>query len=94
MGADGIDMKLCLGKLGPQILRPYNDRDWKYAGSWENRSHFAYDLLERIKGAVSRDFLIGSWFSSFRGKKNKLLRVEPEKASMFALDAPHRGRDP
>ncbi len=176
VGADGIDMKLCHGYLGTQILRPYNDRDWKYGGSWENRSRFAYDLLERIRGAVSKDFLIGSkmsmWegipggfgsagpgsplmdmtepldlirgleergasyfveslgnvhasmaymeavgdepylsylhfyfanlmkkalkpetvvigshFSSFRGKKNKLLCVEPEKASMFAMGA-------
>lgn len=26
VGADGIDMKLCHGYLGSQILRPYNDR--------------------------------------------------------------------
>jgi 2,4-dienoyl-CoA reductase-like NADH-dependent reductase (Old Yellow Enzyme family) len=175
VGADGVDMKLCHGYLGSQILRPYNDRKWKYGGSWENRSGFAFNLLERIQRATrDKDFLIGSklsvWegfpggcgsagpdsplmdltesidlvkgleargaqyfieslgnvhssmaymeavgdepylsylhfyfanlikknlrketvvigshFSSFRGKKNKLLSVDPEKSSMFAM---------
>jgi 2,4-dienoyl-CoA reductase-like NADH-dependent reductase (Old Yellow Enzyme family) len=176
VGADGIDMKLCHGYLGTQILRPYNDRKWKYGGAWENRSQFAYDLLERIQKATNydRNFIIGSkvsmWeafpggfgsagpdsplmdmtepldllkgleergagyfveslgnvhcsmefmeagrddpylsylhmyfsklmkdnlkpetvvvgshFSSFRGTKNKLLSIEPEKSSMFAI---------
>lgn len=178
IGVDGVDMKLCHGYLGSQILRPYNDRKWKYGGSWENRSRFAYDLQEMILKAVNYDknFLIGSkmsmWeafpggcgsagpdsplmdmtepldlikgleergaqyfveslgnvhcsmefmeagrddpylsylhmyfsklmrdalkpetvvigshFSSFRGKKNKLLSIEPEKSSMFAMGA-------
>ncbi|SHK30050.1 oxidoreductase [Hespellia stercorisuis] len=177
VGADGIDMKLCHGYLGSQIIRPFNDRDWKYGGSWERRSAFAYDLMERIKAGVQdKDFLIGSkmsmWegypggfgsagpdsplmdmtepldlirgleergasyfieslgnvhssmnfmesiqeepymaylhmyfanmmkqalkpetvvvgsnFSAFRGKKNKLLSIEPEKSSMFAMGA-------
>lgn len=178
VGADGVDMKLCHGYLGSQIIRPFNDRDWKYGGSWERRSAFAYDLMEKIQKAVDfdRNFLIGSkmsmWeafpggfgsagpdsplmdmrepidlikgleqmgasyfveslgnvhssmefmeagkddpylsylhmyfadlmkkalkpetvvigshFSSFRGKKNKLLSIEPEKSSMFAMGA-------
>lgn len=67
-GADGIDMKLCHGYLGSQILRPYNDRKWKYGGSWENRSRFAYDLMERIQKAVSdKNFLIGSKVSLWEG---------------------------
>ncbi|MDR2629514.1 MAG: hypothetical protein LBC60_01170 [Spirochaetaceae bacterium] len=177
VGADGIDLKFCHGYLGSQILRPYNDRKWKYGGAWENRSRFAYDLIERIQRAVNdKNFLLGSklsiWegfpggcgsagpdsplmditesidlvrgleergaayfveslgnvhcsmaymeaiqdepylsylhfyfsniikqnvkpetvvigshFSSFRGKKNKLLSIEPEKSSMFAMGA-------
>ena len=51
-GADGIDLKLCHGYLGSQILRPYNDRKWKYGGSWENRSRFAFELAERISREV------------------------------------------
>jgi 2,4-dienoyl-CoA reductase-like NADH-dependent reductase (Old Yellow Enzyme family) len=178
VGADGVDMKFCHGYLGNQILRPYNDRKWKYGGPWENRSRFAYDLYERIQKATNYDknFLIGSkismWeafpggfgsagpdsplmdmtepialikgledrgaqyfieslgnvhcsmefmeagredpylsylhiyfarlmkenlkpetvvvgshFSSFRGKKNKLLSIDPEKSCMFAMGA-------
>ena len=29
-GADGVDFKICHGYLGTQLLRPYNDRKWKY----------------------------------------------------------------
>jgi 2,4-dienoyl-CoA reductase-like NADH-dependent reductase (Old Yellow Enzyme family) len=67
-GADGIDMKLCHGYLGSQILRPYNTRKWKYGGKWENRRQFAFDLYERIKQAVpDKDFLIGSKISVWEG---------------------------
>ncbi|MPM90018.1 NADH oxidase [bioreactor metagenome] len=67
-GADGIDMKLCHGYLGSQILRPYNDRKWKYVGSWENRSRFAFELYERISKEVNdKNFLIGSKISAWEG---------------------------
>jgi 2,4-dienoyl-CoA reductase-like NADH-dependent reductase (Old Yellow Enzyme family) len=67
-GADGIDMKLCHGYLGSQILRPYNTRKWKYGGAWNNRRQFAYDLYERIQKAVpDKNFLIGSKISAWEG---------------------------
>jgi len=67
-GADGIDMKLCHGYLGSQILRPYNDGKWKYGGSWANRSRFAFDLYERIQREVNDpNFLIGSKVSAWEG---------------------------
>lgn len=67
-GADGIDMKLCHGYLGSQFIRPYNDRKWKYGGSWENRSRFAFELYERISKAVNdKNFLIGSKISIWEG---------------------------
>ena len=67
-GADGIDMKLCHGYFGSQMLRPYNDRKWKSGGSWENRSRFAFELYERISKAVNdKDFLIGSKISAWEG---------------------------
>ena len=68
VGADGIDMKLCHGYLGSQLLRPYNDRKWKYGGSWENRSRFAFEMYERISRAVNdKNFLIGSKISAWEG---------------------------
>jgi len=67
-GADGIDMKLCHGYFGTQLLRPYNSRKWKYGGAWENRRQFAFDLYERIAKAVNdKDFLIGSKISAWEG---------------------------
>ncbi len=67
-GADGIDMKLCHGYLGTQMLRPYNDRKWKYGGPWENRSRFAFELYERIAKEVNdKNFLIGSKISAWEG---------------------------
>lgn len=67
-GADGIDMKFCHGYLGSQILRPYNTRNWKYGGKWENRRQFAFDLYERIQKAVpDKNFLIGSKISVWEG---------------------------
>jgi 2,4-dienoyl-CoA reductase-like NADH-dependent reductase (Old Yellow Enzyme family) len=67
-GADGIDMKLCHGYFGSQVLRPYNSRKWKYGGPWENRSRFAFDLYERIQKEVNdKNFLIGSKVSIWEG---------------------------
>lgn len=67
-GADGVDMKLCHGYLGSQVLRPYNSRKWKYGGSWENRNRFAFDLYDRISRAVNdKNFLIGSKISAWEG---------------------------
>jgi len=67
-GADGVDVKLCHGYLGSQILRPYNDRKWKYGGSWENRSRFAYEIYERIAKEINDpDFIVGSKISVWEG---------------------------
>lgn len=66
IGVDGIDLKMCHGYLGTQILRPYNDRNWKYGGSWENRSRFAFDPCERIRDLIpDRRFLLGARVSMY-----------------------------
>jgi len=67
-GADGVDIKLCHGYLGSQILRPFNDRKWKYGGSWENRTRFAYGIYERLQKEI-RDpgFIVGSKVSVWEG---------------------------
>ena len=67
-GADGIDLKLCHGYLGSQMIRPHNSRDWKYGGSWENRTRFPYELMERIRKEIpDKNFLIGSKVSAWEG---------------------------
>lgn len=68
VGADGVDLKLCHGYLGTQILRPYNDRKWKYGGPWENRRQFAFDMFERvIKEVDDKNFLVGAKISVWEG---------------------------
>ena len=66
IGVDGVDLKFCHGYLGSQILRPYNDRRWKYGGSFENRARFAYKLCEKVRYAVPHEsFLIGAKVSVY-----------------------------
>ena len=67
-GADGVDFKLCHGYLGTQLLRPFNDRKWKYGGSWGNRTRFAYEFYERVAREISDPgFLVGSKVSVWEG---------------------------
>lgn len=67
-GADGVDFKNCHGYLGSQFVRPYNDRKWKYGGSFENRTRFTYTVYERIaKEITDPNFLIGSKISFWEG---------------------------
>ena len=83
VGADGIDLKLSHGYLGSQLLRPYNDRQWKYGGSWENRSRFAYELTERIVREINDpNFLIGSKVSVWEGFPGGCGSAGPDTALM------------
>jgi 2,4-dienoyl-CoA reductase-like NADH-dependent reductase (Old Yellow Enzyme family) len=67
-GADGIDFKNCHGYLDSQLLRPYNDRMWKYGGPWENRTRFTYAIYERIAKEINDPgFLVGSKVSIWEG---------------------------
>lgn len=67
-GADGIDFKNCHGYLGSQLVRPYNDRKWKYGGSFENRTRFTYEVYERIAKEINDpDFFVGSKVSIWEG---------------------------
>lgn len=67
-GADGVDFKNCHGYLDSQILRPYNDRKWKYGGSFENRTRFTYTIYERIMKEINDpNFILGSKVSIWEG---------------------------
>ncbi len=67
-GADGVDFKLCHGYLGSQLLRPFNDRKWKYGGSWANRTRFVYEFYERVAREIKDpDFCVGSKITVWEG---------------------------
>jgi len=83
VGADGIDIKLCHGYLGSQFIRPYNDRKWKYGGSWENRTRFPYTLYERISKEVNDpNFILGSKVSIWEGFPGGCGSAGPDVAIM------------
>jgi len=67
-GADGVDFKNCHGYLDSQLVRPYNDRKWKYGGSFANRTRFTYNVYERmVKEINDPDFIFGSKVSIWEG---------------------------
>ncbi|MGP8247354.1 MAG: 2,4-dienoyl-CoA reductase [Bryobacteraceae bacterium] len=67
-GFDGVEIKFCHGYLGSQILRPYNDRKWKYGGPKENRFRFGYEIYERVMKEVNdANFILGSKVTIYEG---------------------------
>jgi 2,4-dienoyl-CoA reductase-like NADH-dependent reductase (Old Yellow Enzyme family) len=68
IGADGIDFKQCHGYLCSEMLRPANTRKDRFGGSFENRTRFFTQTVQKIKGAVGNDsFLLGARFSIYEG---------------------------
>ncbi|MDR1128094.1 MAG: hypothetical protein LBL20_02190 [Treponema sp.] len=67
-GVDGIDLKMCHGYLGGEMLRPSNTRDDGWGGSFEGRARFLKEIVKGVKsGLKSRDFITGSRLSMYEG---------------------------
>ena len=65
-GFDGVDVKLCHGYFGGEMLRPSNTRDDGWGGSFENRTRFLREVVQGIKsGRKSENFILGSRLSIF-----------------------------
>ncbi len=80
-GADGVDFKNCHGYLGSQLVRPYNDRNWKYGGSFENRTRFTYEVYERIHKEINDpNFIVGSKVSFWEGFPGGQGSISPDSA--------------
>ena len=68
VGADGIDFKQCHGYLCAEMLRPANTREDRFGGSFENRTHFFSETVQKVKKAVGAgSFLFGARFSVYEG---------------------------
>jgi len=67
-GADGLDIKMCHGYFGGEMLRPSNTREDKWGTSFENRTRFLREVTEGIKN-VRKDhgFILGSRLSMYEG---------------------------
>jgi 2,4-dienoyl-CoA reductase-like NADH-dependent reductase (Old Yellow Enzyme family) len=64
LGFDGVDIKLCNGYLGHEILRPANTRPDRWGGSWENRTRLVTEVYAEIRAhRRSPRFLLGSRLS-------------------------------
>jgi 2,4-dienoyl-CoA reductase-like NADH-dependent reductase (Old Yellow Enzyme family) len=67
-GTDGIDLKLCHGYMGAEILRPSNTRDDGWGGSFENRTRFLREVVQGMKsGLKNSNFILGSRLSIYEG---------------------------
>jgi 2,4-dienoyl-CoA reductase-like NADH-dependent reductase (Old Yellow Enzyme family) len=67
-GADGVDMKMCHGYLGAEMLRPSNTRTDRWGGSFENRTRFFRENSAKIRDRIPAGSLIlGSRISMYEG---------------------------
>jgi len=78
-GADGVDFKLCHGYLGSEMLRPANQRDDKWGGSFENRTRFILSSLRELKNSYKdTDFILGSRISMYEGIRGGCGTASPD----------------
>jgi mycofactocin system FadH/OYE family oxidoreductase 2 len=64
-GFDGVELHFAHGYLPQQFLSPYvNNRKDRYGGSLENRMRFGMELIDAVRQAVGRDFVVGLRVSS------------------------------
>lgn len=63
-GFDGVDIKACHRYLISELLASHT-RTGKYGGSFENRSRFLLTIIEEVRKAVGKDFIIASRFNVF-----------------------------
>lgn len=60
-GLDGADLAFYADQLPDQFWSPaINLRADQYGGSLENRLRFSLEILEAVRGAVGRDFVVGA----------------------------------
>ena len=59
-GLDGVEIHIGHGYLIGQFLSPAtNKREDDYGGPFENRARLAFEVAEAVRGATSRDFVVG-----------------------------------
>ena len=56
-GFDGVDIKSCNGYLGADFLAAHT-RSGKYGGSFEGRTRFLYNIIDRLGERVAPGFLL------------------------------------
>ena len=93
-GFDAVEVLASAGYLICQFLSPItNERSDQYGGSWENRTRFGREVIERIRSAVGPDFPVIIRISGHDfmpdGNTNReaaLFAVELEKAGVDCIN--------
>jgi len=68
VGADGVDFKHCHGYVCTEMIQPANIRKDRYGGSFENRTRFFRETVQKMKAALNDDsFLLGVRFNFYDG---------------------------
>jgi 2,4-dienoyl-CoA reductase-like NADH-dependent reductase (Old Yellow Enzyme family) len=78
-GADGVDLKLCHGYFGAEMLRPANVRKDGWGGSFEERTRFLRECALGIRAAAGSGFLLGSRISMYEGIRGGCGTAAPDE---------------
>ncbi len=65
-GFDGVDVKCCHRYLNCELLSAFH-REGKYGGSFEGRTRFFLNVVDRIKSRVGKDFIVASRLNIYDG---------------------------
>lgn len=66
IGFDGVDIKSCHRYLASDLLAAHL-RPGKFGGGFEGRTRFIREVTERIRSAVSKEFIVASRMNIFDG---------------------------
>jgi 2,4-dienoyl-CoA reductase-like NADH-dependent reductase (Old Yellow Enzyme family) len=87
-GLDGVEVHGAHGYLVSQFLSPVsNRRDDEYGGSLENRVRFLREVLEAIRAAVGKDYVVGVRISSSEEVEGGL--TPPDSLAIAKMIEPH-----
>lgn len=79
-GFDGVDLKMCHGYFGAEMLRPSNRRSDRWGGSFGNRTRFFRQSIEELRPLLhSRDFILGSRISMYEGTRGGCGTAGPDE---------------
>ncbi len=65
-GFHGVDIKGCHRYLVSELLSAYS-REGKYGGSFENRTRFMLNIIDKIKAALGNDFIVCTRLNLYDG---------------------------
>lgn len=63
-GFDGVDIKACHRYLVSELLASHI-REGKYGGSFENRTRFLLEVIQKVRQAAGEDFIVACRFNVF-----------------------------